>query len=98
MLNHSPKVVGIVDELAIRIGLANWAIGRVILPFRGKWAQRTVIIDGSRFPDHALSHVILKDGFSLSTVQPKAEEIADQWLENITDIKEMLMRGEIGTF
>ncbi len=48
---------------------------------------------------HVLSaQTILKDGASLSSVQPKIDAIADYWLENITTIPEKLMKEEIKTF
>ncbi len=48
---------------------------------------------------HVLSaQTLLKEGASLSSVQPKIDEIADYWLENITTIPEKLMKEEIETF
>lgn len=48
---------------------------------------------------HVLSaQTILKEGASLSSVQPKIEEIADHCLEDVTTIPERLMKGEIDTF
>ncbi|MHC1631761.1 MAG: methionine adenosyltransferase [Methanotrichaceae archaeon] len=48
---------------------------------------------------HMLSiQIITKEGVDLSSVQPKTEEIANVWLDDIMAIQNKLMKGEISTF
>lgn len=48
---------------------------------------------------HVLSiQTIPKRGASLSHIQPKAEDVANQLLDDIMTIKDKLMRGELSTF
>jgi S-adenosylmethionine synthetase len=48
---------------------------------------------------HVVSiQTILKDGANPARVQSGAEEIADKWLENISIVPEMLVKGKLNTF
>jgi len=49
-------------------------------------------------PHVASIQIVPKDGANISSIQPQAWEIANDWLENITKIQEMLFKGELSTY
>ncbi len=49
-------------------------------------------------PKAASAQVIVEDGYSLDSVNKDVAGIMDSWLENIVDITEMMVKGEIRTF
>jgi S-adenosylmethionine synthetase len=49
-------------------------------------------------PKAATAQVILGDGYQLSSTQDEIQSIMDDWLNNITNIKDLLVEGKIQTF
>jgi S-adenosylmethionine synthetase len=49
-------------------------------------------------PKAASSQVILKEGYQEETVHREIESIMDTWLDNITSITELLVKGKLQTF
>jgi S-adenosylmethionine synthetase len=49
-------------------------------------------------PKAASAQVIVEEGYSLDSVNKDVSGIMDSWLENIVDITEMMVKGEIRTF
>ncbi|MHC1566435.1 MAG: methionine adenosyltransferase [Candidatus Syntropharchaeia archaeon] len=49
-------------------------------------------------PRIASAQIIPEKGVDIDKIAPKVERIIDEWLENITEITEMVSRGELDTF
>lgn len=49
-------------------------------------------------PKAATSQIILEEGYTMEEVTPKVSSIMDAWLEDISDITEMLVKGQLRTF
>jgi len=49
-------------------------------------------------PKAASSQVILKEGYKEETVHREIESVMDTWLDNITTITELLVKGKLQTF
>jgi len=49
-------------------------------------------------PKAASAQLILEDGYKVETVDKKVQELMDSWLDNITGITDMLVKGKIMTF
>lgn len=49
-------------------------------------------------PKAASSQIIVQNGYKLEDVQKKVESVMDTWLEDISSITEMLVKGELRTF
>jgi len=42
--------------------------------------------------------IITEEGYDLKDIEPKAKEIAEKWLNNIPEIRDKIIKGEIKTF
>jgi S-adenosylmethionine synthetase len=49
-------------------------------------------------PKAASSQIIVQNGYKMEDVQKKVESVMDTWLEEISSITEMLVKGELRTF
>ncbi len=49
-------------------------------------------------PKAASSQIIVHNGYKMEDVQKKVESVMDTWLEEISSITEMLVKGELRTF
>lgn len=49
-------------------------------------------------PKAASSQIIVQNGYIMEDVQKKVESVMDTWLEEISSITEMLVKGELRTF
>ena len=49
-------------------------------------------------PKAASAQIIPEDGYSLNSVKADVEVIMDSWLENISQITELLVQGKLRTF
>ena len=42
--------------------------------------------------------IITEEGYDLKDIEPKAKEIAEKWLDNIPEVRDKIINGEIKTF
>ena len=49
-------------------------------------------------PKTATSQIILEEGYKMENVKENISKIMDEWLDNIGDITEMLIKGKLKTF
>ncbi|MGZ7043214.1 MAG: methionine adenosyltransferase, partial [Methanobacterium sp.] len=49
-------------------------------------------------PKAVSAQLILEDGYNIESVNNNVEKVIDTWLDNITDITELLVAGKIKTF
>ena len=49
-------------------------------------------------PKAASAQVILENGYQIDTVNKQVEKVVDSWLDDITSITDMLVKGKIKTF
>lgn len=49
-------------------------------------------------PKAASAQIILEDGYKMETVSKEVEQIVDSWLDNITSITDLLVKGKLKTF
>ena len=49
-------------------------------------------------PKAASAQIIPEEGYSLNSVKSDVENVMDSWLENISQITDMLVQGKLRTF
>ena len=49
-------------------------------------------------PKAASAQVILEDGYKIESVNKQVEQVIDSWLDDITSITDMLVKGKLRTF
>lgn len=92
-INHTGKIYNL---------LANKLANRIYKDIEGIGEVHTKLLSqigcAINYPLIASAQIIMKDGYEFNEIKNKCENIINDELENITQITEMLLKGELQTF